>query len=104
MNFKKEDKKMKKQIAMLMGVSCMAAMALSCAKESAEVKNPSNEKVTVTLTVSKDNPTKALTEDEDNNQIKTSFDSGDKTLDLQRSSLHQDLYDKNSKFMPILKV
>ena len=39
--FKKEDKKMKKQIAMLMGFSCMAAIALSCAKESAEVKNPS---------------------------------------------------------------
>ena len=29
--------------------------------------------MTVTLTVSKDNPTKALTEDEDNNKIKTSF-------------------------------
>jgi hypothetical protein len=25
------------------------------------------------------------------------------TLDLQRSSLHQGLYDKNSKFMPIEK-
>ena len=26
------------------------------------------------------------------------------TLDLQRSSLHPGLYDKNSKFMPIKKV
>ena len=26
------------------------------------------------------------------------------TLDLQRSSLHQGLYDKSSKFMPINKV
>ena len=29
---------------------------------------------------------------------------GTQTLDLQRSFLHQGLYDKSSKFMPIMKV
>ena len=37
-------------------------------------------------------------------QIVASYHRLLQTLDLQRSSLHQGLYDKNSKFMPIKKV